>query len=408
MNNMGIFFLKNISYKIYFSLVICVFFSTIDILPIGITYILFGINLALSVFLLIYLVNINFLKNKNFVFWLLFVFPIFISQLYNVNNDPNFSRFLLIVVFYPCLLFVLSYIVLRYSIEKVLSPVLISVGIISIFSAISSLGVYDFEFYGADQGLLDYYAEVYSRDRLLAINGVYLNQNSFASILLVGVFSFFINFIISKKIFTKVIAGFFLLSIIVMLFLTLARAAIFSTLIGFVFFYLFSNVKIHIKIITLILSLLSVSALIFLSEYGFVFLEKLNSAGLSYRDVIWADAIQKIKDNLFFGMGLGNYQFVSGGQVYSTHNLYLFLLVSLGVIGVLSIFVFILFFLKKIIVMLFFSKKDKVVLIVSSSVIAILIHQLFEVELDNPFKPFSFFFILCLAYLLSHSVENNR
>ncbi|CAI3159809.1 hypothetical protein MWMV17_MWMV17_03229 [Acinetobacter calcoaceticus] len=408
MINIENFNLNHFIYKLYFSLVFCIFFSTVDVIPTSIYYGFVGLNILLTILLFLALIRNNFLNYKDLVLTLLFIFPIFLSQFFNINNSPNLVRFILIIIFYPIIFFILNYIVSRFSIEKILSPIVLSIGVISIFSALSSLGIVEFEFYGSDANTLDYYADVYSRDRLLAINGIYLNQNSFASILLIGFFSFLNFFISCNKKILKILSALMLFFILILLFLTLARAAIFSVLIGSIFFYIFSNVKIYLKVSILALFALLILALIFISQYGEMFVAKLDSAGLSYRDVIWADALDKFNQNLFFGVGLGNYQFISGGHVYSTHNLYLFFLVSLGILGVSSFILVVLFFLKKLVERIVFYRSDKTILIFSSCVVAILIHQFFEVELDNPFKPLSFFFLLSIAYLFSRPVKNIR
>lgn len=408
MSNIEKFKLNNITYKMYFILVFCIFFSTVDIIPISLHYAFLGLSLLLSGFFFLFLILKKFFSYKDVIYILFFILPVFFSQFFNINDSPNFARFVLIIFFYPIIFFTLKYIVSRFKVEEFLLPVLMSIGIICILSILSSLSIVDFEFYGSDESTLDYYADVYSRDRLLAINGIYLNQNSFASIMLIGFFAFLCFFVGCKTKIQKTISSLMLLFISVLLFLTLARAAIFSVLIGSVFFYIFSNVKIYFKAAVLALFALLIWVLIFVSQYGEMFVAKLDSAGLSYRDIIWADALEKFDQNLFFGVGLGNYQFVSGGQVYSTHNLYLFFLVSLGIVGVTGFILVILCFLKKLIDRVIFYRADKIMLIFSSCIVAILVHQFFEVELDNPFKPLSFFFLLSIAYLFFGPVKNIR
>ena len=401
MSNTRYLNLNNFSYKIFFLFALLLLLSTVDIIPISVSYFLLFFNIILSVFLFFVAAKLSYIGGKDVLYVLLFIIPIYVSYLFNINSNPNIARFLLLVAFYPIVLLLLKYIVSKFDIVKILIPILISISLIILLSVLKSLDLFDFTFYGSDISTLDYYADVYSRDRLLAINGIYLNQNSFASILLVGFFSFFAFYTAVNNKIGKFLGGLFLFIISILLLLTLARAAIFSALIGVLIFYIFSNVKVYIKLFTIFLLSTLFFVFIFFTDYGVLFNEKINSAGMSLRDVIWKDVIYNFEKNKLFGVGLGNYQFISGYSVYSTHNLYLFFLISLGLFGVVGIFFSIILVFLKILNVLLFCRNDKLLLVFSSAILAIFVHQCFEVELDNPFKPLSFFFLLSLAYLFT-------
>lgn len=63
------------------------------------------------------------------------------------------------------------------------------------------------------------------------------------------------------------------------------------------------------------------------------------------RTVIWQDIIPLVKDNLIFGNGIGSYELARSSIVYSLspHNYYLGVVFEIGVIGLLSIVMFLIF-----------------------------------------------------------------
>lgn len=400
--------IEKLVYNLYFLLVFFVFLSTVDIIPPSVYYLSSCATILLCLIIFFLSIYNKFVDGNDILRWMIFILPILVSCIFNLNNTPNISRVLLLIVFYPLFFISLNFIVFRCDIRNVLKPLLIVIGTICILSTLSSMGLIVFNYYSTNENTLDYYTDVYSRDRLLAINGVYLNQNSFASILLVGFFLFLAGFFAFDKKLWKIVNIFFIILISCLLFLTLARGPIFSLLVGILVFLVFSKIKFILKVILLIILSFCLLLFVLSSEYWILFVDKLNSAGLSYRDVIWADVFNKINDNFLFGVGLGNYQFLDGYHAYSTHNLYLFFMVSLGAVGVSTLILLILIFIKKLFEIICNKYNDTIMLVFCCGLISIFIHQLFEVELDNPLKPFSFSFLLLFAYLYSAKIKSNR
>ena len=384
---------NNLVYFFYFIIVLTTFSSDLDILPTNYSFPL--VLLSLLVLIVAFFLTLQNINIKKLVIISFFSFLILISSFLNMDSSPNLTRILLLSIFYPVTFFLSAQIVRVNSIKRVLLPFFICMVFVLILTIISTLGFYDFEFYGSN---LDYYDEVYARDRILAVNGIYLNQNSFASILIIAVYTFLIMLINSSYKKYKVIFFVLLLLSLSMLLLTLARAPIISVTIGLIVFVLFSPIKKRIKIFSLLVFITGI--LVFTqTDYYELFLDKVSSAGLSHRDIIWNNVIENISENKLIGVGLGNYSFIDGYQSYSTHNVYLFLLVSLGLIGSAGIFLGLLIIIFLIIYNILYNYGNKMSVIFSSVVIAVLLHQVFEVGLDNPLKPLSLFFIISVAYL---------
>lgn len=382
-------------YVIYVVFVLLIFIGSVDIIPLFILKTIPYIILLCLFLLFIFISKVCGFKRKGLFFSILFILSVSFSYFFNIDNQPNFSRLVMISI-YPVLLFCIYYLILKIGLKKINYPIFLSIIIIVFFTIISSLGLYNFEFYSSDSSSLDFYSELYERNNNLAINGVYLNQNSFAPIMMIGIFSSLLFYNEAEKGKLKKLSFCLFFICLIFLFLTLARGPIISIFLSFLLFLLFSNVRIMIKVITFIFCII---ALIFFlkTEYSDLLLSRFGNSGFSHRDIIWQDAWMFFENNFWFGVGLGNYTFNEGYRVYSTHNFYLFLLVSLGFLGSIFIFFIILFNLFKAFYTLLYNKYDTNKLILSLAVISILFQQFFEVDLDNPLKPLSFLFVVALA-----------
>lgn len=395
-------------YILYFLLVFCLFFSTVAIIPTFISSLLQIVSIIFILFLFLFFIKLNFLKQKDILVCVCFILPILISQIYNVDNGANFPRFLLLSFIYPILFMVCLFVCKSFSILKIFKPFFISIGLISILSLIKIFGIYDFEFYSSSADVLDYYEDVQSRDRIIAVTGIYINQNTFAPILMAGIYSCIILFFYEKSKTYKLISVVFLIISSLLLLLTAARAPIFALFVGLSIFFIFSNISLKVKAFLMFSVSLVLVGFFYIGQYAELLLGKINDAGLSYRDIIWNDVFEKVSNNLFFGIGLGNYKFMDGYHIYSTHNLYLLFLVSLGIIGCLSIIFFIIASLKKCIEVFVYDRNSKAKLLSVGIVLSCLVHQMFEVILDNPLKPFALFFLVALSYLYVQNIQDAK
>ena len=387
---------NKIAYYLYTLLVFCTFLSYLYIVP---TYFKpqFLIISIISVFL-ICLLKSNMLKKESILFIILFSFLVLSSSFININDAPNLTRIILLSAIYPLSFFTCISLFKSNSIFKMVAPFFVCIIVIVVLSFLSISGIHKFEFYNTSADILDYYSDRETRYDLSAVTGIYLNQNSLGAVLITGIYSSLILFFCKETKLNRTISSILFISSISMLLLTLARAPILAVLLGLVFYLTLAPIKRYFKIIILILFLLG-GLLFFMSDYAILFSEKLSNAGLSNRDVIWGDALEKLGNNKIAGVGLGNYYFTDGYSQFSTHNVYLFFMVSLGLFGSFGVFCFLFYY---VFIPLFktISYKHNVYYVVfSSAIITVLLHQFFEVNLDNPLRPISLLFILCVSYL---------
>lgn len=380
-------------------MVLTLFISSINIIPVYLSLVLQGLSLLCIFLIFICLIFLRFFKLKYILFSMLFVLPILLSQIYNINNDSNFSRFYLLVIIYPVLFLIFLYISKSYKIYEVFKPFFFVIMLIVLLSVIKILGIYEFKVYNSNDNAIASYQDVLSRDYVTGYSGIYLNQNIFAPVLMVGFFTNLIFYFYSKSNIYRCLSVIFCIICGVLLLLTAARAPIASMILGVGLFYILSNITLKAKFLIFTIIFIVVGFYYnYAGEYFEILLSKFNSAGYSNRDVIWNDVFYNIKNNLIFGVGLGNYSFLDGYHVYSTHNVYLMFLVSLGFLGSLSIFLTIIIFLSKSFSIVLNKNQDIYVTICFVILISFLIHQFFEVILDNPLKPFAFFLLLVASY----------
>jgi len=322
-----------------------------------------------------------------------FVFSIALSYVFNLNKSPNITRYFLLSLIYPIAFISLAKIYSSNSLFRLVIPFNVCMAIILFLSILTTLGIYNFEYYSSDENLLDNYEEISMRDSLRAVSGVYLNQNRFSSVLIIGVYSSILLYLNSYS--TKYRISSFILLILSLFFilLTISRSVIFSVVVGLLIYLFFSKLRIINKLIIFTLFLIIILNFI-LSDYFDIFLLKVSSSGLSDRDTIWKDVFENIKSNLAFGVGLGNYSFSSGIKNFSTHNLYLFFLVSLGFFGSIGIFIFMIWSAFLSVYNLIYNQKNLVAICLACTVITIMLQQTFEVILDNPIHPLSVFFMI--------------
>ena len=393
-------------YLIYFLMVFFVFFSSLNIIPTNISIVFSIFSISLISLILFYVAYSNFFRLKHLILLIVYIIPIYISQLYNVNNDSNYNRFFLLVFVYPVLFLIFLFMVNKYKILDILKPFFVCVSLIIFLSILKMFDLYDFTFYSANNDLVIQYEDLQSRDYTLAYSGIYLNQNTFAPILMVGFFTYLICFFYSEDKVYKVLSLFGLVLCFLLVLITAARAPIFSLLIGLLFLFLFSKISLINKFFAF--TLLIIVGCIFYyygNDYVDILIAKSNSAGLSHRDIIWNDVYNKLSESFLYGVGLGNYSFSAGYQQYSTHNAYLMFVVSLGILGSLSILFTIFIVITKSLTLLFYDNRLLYKILCSIVVIVFFIHQLFEVIIDNPLKPFTFFLLLAVAYLYANQNE---
>ncbi|MDM1761698.1 O-antigen ligase family protein [Acinetobacter sp. 251-1] len=395
----GFLSLKKLSYLSFFLIVTLIFFSGFSILPTLISNIFLFSSIILIVISVLYVLVKHEVDVKELIFIFIFILPVTISYVYNINSYPNLNRFILFSFFYPLLFIFFKYIVGNFSLNKVILPFLVCSVIVVVLSSISSFGLYEFNIYDKNTETLETFKDLSGSGRLFAMTGIYLNQNTFAPILIVGFFTFLLFILNDLSVFKKNVIIVLAILNLIMFVLTLARGPIFALLVSMILFFILSKINFSIKIISFLFLFLFLF-LFYQSDYWDIFYTRVDSAGLTYRDVIWADAIKNFFEKPYFGLGFGNYRFFDGQAAFSTHNLYLFFLVSLGIVGSLGIFIFIFILLVNSIYNIFMESKKQNLLLFSCFILTCLIQQSFEVILDTPFNPLSLFFILSSVFIL--------
>lgn len=198
------------------------------------------------------------------------------------------------------------------------------------------------------------------------------------------------------------------------IFLTFSRGSYLGVLASVIFFLLAAKnflVQNDKKLLMATFLLLLVAGILFspvIGRFSSIFsLEEGSNLG---RLQIWQDSFSLAKDHLLLGVGLGNYSFSMGfAQDYrnamTSHNLYLDLLVELGIFGLLSWFVLIFTSL----VVSWRQREQSPVLAfgVIGSLVYFSIHAFFETAIFNP-TVFAFLMIyLGLLFKLEKNVSND-
>lgn len=407
---MNILFKTNslkIQYFLYVFFILLTYINNLNVIPLNIKWALnkvWYINIFILT-LLIFFYNRNFVLKKTvvpLVFMLMYSCFLFISYLFNFGLFLGFSYYISIGLCYFFIFYCLLMMVDKFSIESLMFPFFIS----SIFVGILSLCVffgYQPNYYIEDSLQLENYLELKFGGSLVGFSGVYLNQNSFSLILMVGVIASFLVLQGEYKLnfFKKIITLFIFLLFIIFLFLTMSRAAIFSIFILFILFFLRGiNSKINFYMLC-VLSIFFAGVLIVFNDFYILFAERVNNAGTSNRTEIWKDAFDVFLNNPYFGVGLYGYINVNGVQL-SAHNVYYNMLASTGIFSFLAwLLVILIGFFKSIknFIELKFNR-NKNLIFISIAFICILIHQFFENTVVNISSPLTLFFLLLISILI--------
>ncbi|MEM3374815.1 MAG: O-antigen ligase family protein [Candidatus Woesearchaeota archaeon] len=344
-----LFYLLTEKHELYLLTWISFYFaSPIIKLPfteIGSLGILLGIFLPL---MLIKFFDFNDLKNKYFLIIIFFSFYSFI-HLSNAELRTIISDYIEVIT--PLIFF-------YYAKKKVVNSDLIINYSVLVALFYLPLGIYEFLFKPQWGGLTDW--------RGYRIFGNLFWHNSYAFYLLPFIVIEYakirknISFNLSlfkKEEFSKPIFKFFKINnkryvikhliifviFVFLTFLTFSRNGLLTMILTLIFFesVLNSGFRINKKKILMV-----VIFLMFLFLY-LIFADKLGNRfkpdSIDERTEIWISLLPLIKDNLVFGYGLGSYELFRENVVrsLSSHNYYLFLIFTTGVIGLLFILYFI-------------------------------------------------------------------
>lgn len=244
-----------------------------------------------------------------------------------------------------------------------------------------------------------------------------LNPNVLGFFVFLNLYFIFLLFIQAKNIAVKTLLFSVVMVSIFIIFVSGARTSLLSLFLSIFFFFLFRKRKIKYR--NYILMVLLYFIFMPVISYGYVLLykasfsqelnqyvwEETGKSLFTGRQEIWATIFDSISDNFIFGLGLGA-ELSEIGITVSSHNLYLMLIYQLGIVGLVF---FIIYFLSmtKIMFNELYVYNDFASSLSISWVMAIMVHQGFEIFLfqNNLAASFLFWFILCIPFSKKSNIE---
>ena len=330
--------------KFYITLAYLIFnFSYISIIG-ELSYLISGLNyLFYAVFILMFVYDIyknkfEFSYNCIFILFLLSTVVTMYLNSYSMSEYVNEIKFILLGMFQFFIFF--NVLIKNKDIKlKILSSVILGICFIShIFSIIFYIfrvrfvlnKVYGFHFDGS-------------------FTGIYDNENILGIICFIGiVFSFiFLNYY--KDILFKKIAIINIILSIIMLFLVSARSAVIAFL---VFCFVFTAITFKNKWIVILFFIVCCLFSVYLLINNDLLIRLLNG-----RYEIWEQVLSIVKDNILFGysktdsiniLANSTIRFLSGVREGGTHNTFLDILLSYGIIALILFVSFISVYLVKV------------------------------------------------------------
>jgi len=290
----------------------------------------------------------------------------------------------------------------QIDINSLLTPYVISSIIIITLSFLTLVG-YQPQLYSSNIYIMDLHNLRANRNSLIPFTGIFLNQNNLAVVLFVAMSSIFLKIktMPNKKKYKLISLRFFLFLSIVMLLMTLSRAAI-AALLVFYFLYIFKSLKSK-RFFYFNLTLLFLIPALYIYFYQFfqLIVLRFTSEGSSERTLIWVDAFQTFKTYPL--TGVSTYEYINTtGYAVGTHNVYIHFLVNIGIIGTFFWALWILYGLLYAVKAYISSKKSQSYqIIIASSIIAILIHQTVEATIYAPFSLLTVYFFMLVCYILN-------
>lgn len=403
-----IYKISKIQYLLYFILVILTYITSSNIVPPLVKWPankMWYLVFFAATFFLIYGTRAVVSKKIVFPILVLFIYSICVTISYFLNFGILWALIYSLVggLFYFILFYYFSYLCQNFSVKELMLPFLVVSVFILLMSFLVVLG-YQPNFYLNDSDQLDSYLNLKFGGGLIGFSGIYLNQNSFSIILMISIISIFLMIADGKDFNYKIrflLFSFLLLSL-GFLFLTMSRAAIFSSLILFMLFFI-RGIRSKLNFYIIIFSVFFIVSILFIfNDFFDFFLSRIQNDGTSNRIDIWTDAWQVFKRNLYFGVGI--YEYInSAGSKLSTHNVYINILVSFGFFAFFSWVSWVFIGVWKAFLILvkvnFF--ENKVDVFISLSFLSILIHQMFENTIVNTFSPLALFFMMLIALVIN-------
>src|SRR5690625_1378681 len=402
---------RKINYILYFFIIIFSYTMLLDIIPINISWI---VNRLFYLFILIlfisYISKIKCIVNKS-LYLVLFLYLYCIFYLISMLKSQPFELSILAIigrsVFYIISFIILLCVVNEFKPYKILLPFLISTIFIILLSVLPIFG-YEFIYYNEDFNKLtqrvDALKSSLMSDGFIRYSGVFLNQNTLGLILMIGfgiALILYDLYQIKYKNYDKKVLLFIYISLfgsLFFIFITLSRASILSLLI-IISIYTIKNInnKYYIRIFFILICGFSIF-FFFNIDTLIIIYNRFVTDVTSSRNIIWEDAWNVFSDNPM--LGVGNFVHYREGKEYTSHNIYLHILVNNGIFAAFFwfswAFYYIFLSLKNILIPQY-RKSNLSKLNIIGLYLAILTHQMFETNISSATHPAALIFMILIV-----------
>ncbi len=249
--------------------------------------------------------------------------------------------------------------------------------------------------------------------------GPFVNRNHFAGFIGMLIPLSLGTALASRRVERKVIFGFMGIAMAVALFFSLSRGGIVSFVAGLLVFsvLVFTKGMSRKKLIPVLLfGIILAAYLLFLGVSPMVERFVQGEVSTQQRFVTWQGTLAAFRDYPVLGSGFGTFQYVFKiyqpdglyGYMDHAHNDYLELLLDLGVVGMISVCVFLFVALKLIITNEWEGKQLYLSAAVLASITSIAVHSLVDFNLHIPSNALLFFLVLGLGVALSRGNVNEH
>ena len=236
------------------------------------------------------------------------------------------------------------------------------------------------------------------------------NPNVLAVYLVAILMFVFCSFMLCKEKNVKLLVGFSIFAIIACLILTWSRGAWLAAIVGALIFA-FINSRKTLRYVFLAAGVLPVAIYLIPNNIvnRFLSIVNLTDSSISYRVYTWKGSLKLIKDYFWSGVGYGteafseaysNYAYMGMETAEHSHNLFLQIMISMGVCGVVVFSIILLFFFQKNIEYLKAPSNDSSFVLTSAgaaSIICFLVMGMFDYVWYNYRMFFLFWIVLALS-----------
>lgn len=318
-------------------------------------------------------------------------------------------------VFYPVIFILFCCLPYELDFKKLLFPFFIGTLFVILLSILPLLG-YEYTYYAIDELRLSTRLKAIQRSLetvgFARYSGVYINQNTFGIAMLIGFaisIALFYDCAYRKHKYNRIQFYLILFSLIACLLfalITLSRASLLAIgIILFVFSY--KSLNSSKGLIAIVFLLTASIVFLYLNQELFdLIYHRFTAQGTSARDLIWNDALDSITKHPF--TGVGEFVHIRDNREYTAHNVYLQILADNGVVSGLFWILWVGFYLYSSMRIIFLksSGENLRMLALAALYVAIIIHQLFESQVNGALN--ILMFALMLSMTLPYHLYNTE